>query len=302
MSAAAGSGQGGPSVDLSEIITHVARSEMATDEVTIAFLDAGETLLHRYFLGTAPEPGAAESLYSRILLWVSRPAVSKEAQRRADAAGRKATESAFRHRWHEQMHYVRDLLAYVMRDQAWREHVADSIAASQEILDNRPLDEAIEQIAYQAPWRSRSESTYRIQTVFQTIAPTDEQTARMMREIYALSVQSWTNFYRDAFDSFGLRLRPDVTFEDFANALNIAADGVMLRMLVGKNPAIVDDANQRSILGLIAMALVAACTDLGDGMPLRDAIRQVGQLGAQQDHATETSDAAPANPQAHDSI
>jgi hypothetical protein len=136
--------------------------------------------------------------------------------------------------------------------------------------------------------------------VLQTIAPTDEQTARMMREIYAVSVESWTSFYRHAFDSFGLRLRPDVTFEDFATALNIAADGLMLRLLVGKDPAIVDDANQRSILGLIAMALVAACTDLGDGMTLRDAIRLVGQLGAQQDHATETSDAVRANPQAHD--
>jgi hypothetical protein len=134
--------------------------------------------------------------------------------------------------------------------------------------------------------------------VFQTIAPTDEQTARMMREIYALAVGSWTSFYRDAFDSFGLRLRPDVTFEDLANALNVAADGVTLRMLIGKDPAIVDDTNQRSILGLIAMALVAACADLGDGMPLRDAIRLVGQLRTRPDDAAATIDALPTNPQA----
>lgn len=198
------------------------------------------------------------------------------------------------------MHYVRDLLAYVMRDQAWREHVTEAVAASRQILDDRPLDEAIEQIAYQELRTSRSESTYRIQTVFQTIAPTDEQTAQMMREIYALAVGSWTSFYRDAFDSFGLRLRPDVTFEDFANALNVAADGVMLRMLVGENPSIVDDANQRSILGLIAMALVAACADLGDGMPLRDAIRLVGRLGARRDRATDASATVPAKRQTDD--
>lgn len=95
MSTTGQSAHDGPSFDLRRIITHVARAEMATDEVTIAFLDAGESLLRRYFLSAAPDAEAAEALYARILPWVSRPAVSKEARRRSDAWGEKPRRAPF---------------------------------------------------------------------------------------------------------------------------------------------------------------------------------------------------------------
>src|SRR3979409_811172 len=45
-------------------------------------------------------------------------------------------------------------------------------------------------------------------------------------------VEAWKNFYADAFGRLGLRLRPDVSWDDLAHALHAAGEGGVFRALL----------------------------------------------------------------------
>jgi hypothetical protein len=276
----------GEKPDLCGIVTHIRKPELANDEVTRLFLDTGEALLLRYFTADNDDRTVAEALYERMLQWVSRPAVSQLASKSSSPIAGRATQSAFRHRWPEQMHFLRDLIAYVMREEQWHAHLSESTERSYADLSALPLDEAVERIAYREARSQIDRRTYRIQTVFQTVAPKDPEMAASVRDIYALSIGAWTRFYRNALEELGLSLRPDVSVEDLANALNVAADGLSIRLLVGDDPSVIDHDRQRSILGLIAIALVVACIDAGDGTPLRKLLRNFDPRHRPDDEAS----------------
>jgi len=70
----------------------------------------------------------------------------------------------------------------------------------------------------------------------------------------------WLEVYNGLLDHFKVELRPGVTVDDIAHVLTASAEGLGLRRLVQfDHRGILDATRRRSLLGLNAFALFAAC-------------------------------------------
>ncbi|MBX9397916.1 hypothetical protein K4749_31085 [Streptomyces sp. TRM72054] len=259
--------------DLSQVVQRVSAPEYVNDPTTHLFLAAGEKILTEQLVGTTEKRPNVEKVYASMLQWISRPQVAKRAGK-LNHADLRPTEHAFRKRWREQMHYVRDLLAYVMRDDVWRQHSANATAASADLFKSMPFDEAIEAITYREISEVLVNPSFSLQATFQAMAQYDSEISAELRKSYAFMLEAWSEFYEQVVESLGVRLRPGVDMQMMANALNVAADGTMFRLLAGRDDSLMNEENRTTVLGFIAKALVVACfTDEDDPASLDDVVR-----------------------------
>jgi hypothetical protein len=223
-----------------------------------------------------------------VLACVSRRQVVDEAEGswtgQGGTAG-KPTESAFRHRWNTQAGFLRDLAISSLRSRLTspgQSGKAASLLFGNE-TDAGPgaFDEKVDQIAYDEVLNLKNDKAFRQQMIFQAILAHDDQVANALRRIDNAHVEAWKKFYADAFGRLGLRLRPDVSFDDLAHALNAAGEGVVFRALLPETKQVplsarpLDHRKPTSLLAKIAMAIIVAFTDPGDGEPLRHAVRRL---------------------------
>jgi hypothetical protein len=145
-----------------------------------------------------------------------------------------------------------------------------------------PLDEKVDHIAYDEVLNLHNDRAFRLQMVFQAILAHDSHVAGALRRIDETNVQAWKAFCQDALDRLGLKLRPDIDMDDLAYALQATGEGVVFRSLLPTGPdappsAHALDHQHRTSrpLALIAMAILIAFTDPGDGKPLRQAVREL---------------------------
>ncbi len=285
----------GLSEDLSNLLSEVWHADvLANDPCTREFLQAGERLLHDILARDANEPqDGTRAPFDELLACVSRREVVDQATRTwavLGSAGSKPTESAFRYRWKTQTGYLRDLTIYSLRsrlaspDQTRK--AAEILFGSDKDAGRWTFDESIDQIAYSEVLDLKNDKAFRLQMIFQAILAHDDQVANALRRVDNTNVDAWKKFYEDAFGRLGLRLRPDVSWDDLAHALHAAGEGVVFRALLPATNQIpssaqpLDHGKPTSLLAKIAMAIIIAFTDPGDGEPLRDAVRRLAQASS----------------------
>jgi hypothetical protein len=279
---------------LDDLLSEVWHADtLANNPRTREFLDAGEELLHS---GLARDPGEATSdaergkfraPFDELLAWVSRRRVVAQAAQAAHAGQKRdengvPSESAYRYRWRTQSGYLRDLVIYALRHRMASPE--ETQKAADALFSTAPLDAAIAKIAYDEVRSLNEDKAFRLQMVFQATLAHDDHVAPALRRIDRTNVRAWRAFYQQAIDHFGLRLRPDVTVDDLAYALQSAAEGVVFRSLLPQKDncppaALALDHNSQTArpLAMIAMALLVAFTDPGDGKELTEAVRELGQ-------------------------
>ena len=276
--------------DLSDLLSEVRRADvLANDPCTREFLQAGERLLHDILArDTGEVPARARAPFYELLAWVSRHQVVDEAEAswtgQGGTAG-KPTESAFRHRWNTQVGFLRDLAIYSLRSRLTSPgqsgKAASLLFGNDTDAGPGAFDEKVDQIAYDEVLNLKNDKAFRLQMIFQAILAHDDQVANALRRIDNAHVEAWKNFYADAFGRLGLRLRPDVSFDDLAHALHAAGEGVVFRALLPETTQVpasarpLDHHKPTSLLAKIAMAIIVAFTDPGDGEPLRHAVRRL---------------------------
>lgn len=280
-----------PADDLLDLLSEVWDADrQANNPRTREFLDAGQELLHSGFAG---EPGVTPGTrsgrlrapFDELLDWVSRRRVVEEARRAWEEhnhdKGSPPTEAAYRYRWRTQTGYLRDLVVYALRPRMARPEET-SMAADVLFSDHGPLDEKVDRIAYDEVLNLHGDKAFRLQMVFQATLAHDSHVANALRRIDETNVQAWKAFYQDVLDRLGLRLRPDIDMDDLAYALQATGEGVVFRSLLPTGPAAppsahaLDHQHKTSRpLALIAMAILIAFTDPGDGKPLRQAVREL---------------------------
>jgi hypothetical protein len=277
---------------LDDLLSEVWHADtLANNPRTRQFLEAGQELLHGGLARSAGDepgirPGRFKPPFEELLAWVSRRRVVHAAAGRATGDGR-LSESAYRYRWRKQADYLRDLVVYALRPRMARPE--ETAAASRVMAEHGPLDKAIGQIAYDEVRALSEDKAFRLQMVFQAILSDDDRVAGALRRIDKTNVEAWRAFYQQALDGLGLRLRPDVTIDDLAYALQAAGEGVVFRSLLppgsGCPPAALalDHENRTSRpLALIAMALLVAFTDPGDGKSLSAIVCEMASPGGQE--------------------
>jgi hypothetical protein len=231
----------GPAEDLSDLLSEVRHADvLANDPCTREFLQAGERLLHDILARDAEEtPGRARVPFDELLGCVSRRQVVDEAERSWTGQGGKAggpTESAFRYRWNTQAGFLRDLAIYSLRSRLASSgqsgNAASLLFGNEMDTGISAFDEKIDQIAYHEVLNLKNDKAFRLQVIFQAILAHDDQVANALRRVDNAHVEAWKNFYADAFGRLGLRLRPDVSWDDLAHALQAAGEGVVFRALL----------------------------------------------------------------------
>lgn len=275
---------------LDDLLSEVWHADtQANNPRTREFLEAGQELLHS---GLAREPGEPTDTrndrfrapFDELLAWVSRRRVVDRAARRQGQKG-KPSESAYRYRWRTQTGYLRDLVVYALRPRMASPEETEK--AARVLFRSSFLDEAIEKISYDEVSNLNSDKAFRLQMVFQAILSHDDYVANALRRIDATNFEAWKAFYQEALDGLGVTLRPDVGLDDFAYALQAAGEGVVFRSLLPVKSdcppaarAIDHDKETSRPLALIAMALLVAFADPGDGRPLRQVVRELAPPGA----------------------
>lgn len=275
--------------DLLDLLSEVWDADkQANNPRTREFLDAGLELLHGE-LARAHETPSHSGLRTRapfdeLLAFVSRRRVVDKAEQTWAAQhpkqGAKPSESAYRYRWRTQTGYLRDLVVYALRSRmASPEETRKAIQA---LFSDDPLDEVVARIAYDEVSTLTRDQAFRLQMVFQAILAHDNYVANALRSIDQTNVDAWKDFYQSGLDHLGLTLRPDVSLDDFAYALQAAAEGVVFRSLLSMPRslppaahAIDHDSRTSRPLAIIAMALLVAFTDPGDGRELRQVVRDL---------------------------
>jgi hypothetical protein len=276
--------------DLSDLLSEVRHADvLANDPCTREFLQAGERLLHDVLVRDAEDrPGRARVPFDELLACVSRRQVVDEAEGSWTGPGGKAgklTESAFRYRWNTQAGFLRDLAIYSLRSRLTSPgqsgKAASFLFGNDTDAGPGDFDEKVDQIAYDEVLNLKNDKSFRLQMIFQAILAHDDQVANALRRIDDAHVEAWKNFYADAFGRLGLRLRPDVSFDDLAHALHAAGEGVVFRALLPETTQVppsarpLDHHKPTSLLAKIAMAIIVAFTDPGDGEPLRHVVRRL---------------------------
>ena len=276
--------------DLSDLLSEVRHADvLANDPCTREFLQAGERLLHDVLVRDAEDrPGRARVPFDELLACVSRRQVVDEAEGSWTGPGGKAgklTESAFRYRWNTQAGFLRDLAIYSLRSRLTSPgqsgKAASFLFGNDTDAGPGDFDEKVDQIAYDEVLNLKNDKSFRLQMIFQAILAHDDQVANALRRIDNAHVEAWKNFYADTFGRLGLRLRPDVSFDDLAHALHAAGEGVVFRALLPETTQVppsarpLDHHKPTSLLAKIAMAIIVAFTDPGDGEPLRHVVRRL---------------------------
>jgi hypothetical protein len=258
----------------------------ATNPRTREFLEAGQELLHSGLARDpdeqpAPRGGRSRAPFDELLAWVSRRRVVDQARRRhPQGENGEPSESAYRYRWRTQTGYLRDLVVYALRPRMASPEETEK--AARVLFQEESLDKAIDRIAYDEVLSLNKDKAFRLQMVFQAILSDDDRVANALRRIDETNFEAWKTFYKQALDHLGMKLRPDVSLDDFAYALQAAGEGVVFRSLLPVRsdciPAAraIDHKNKTSRpLALIAMSLLVAFADPGDGKCLREAVREL---------------------------
>jgi len=288
-----------PADDLLDLLSEVWDADrQANNPRTREFLDAGQELLHSGFTGApggtpGTTTGRLRAPFDELLDWVSRRRVVDQARRawdkRGHGQGSPPTEAAYRYRWRTQTGYLRDLVVYALRPRMARPEET-SKAADVLLGEHGPLDEKVDRVAYDEVLNLHDDKAFRLQMVFQATLAHDSHVANALRRIDETNVQAWKALYQEVLDRLGLRLRPDVDMDDLAYALQATGEGVVFRSLLPARPdappsALPLDHQHKTSrpLALIAMAILIACTDPGDGKPLRQAVRELA-IPPEHDH------------------
>lgn len=273
---------------LEDLLSEVWHADTQADSPrTREFLEAGVQLLHS---GLASGPGERAEVtgkrsrapFDELLAWVSRRRVVERAARNHREDG-KPSESAYRYRWRTQTGYLRDLVIYALRPRMASPEETRK-AARVLFRSGAPLDLAIDRIAYDEVRNLNADKAFRLQMVFQAILPHDDHVANALRRIDETNFSAWKEFYQEGLDHLGITLRPDVEIDDFAYALQAAGEGVVFRSLLPArsdcHPAALALDEERKTsrpLALIAMALLVAFADPGDGKELREKVRELAK-------------------------
>lgn len=248
------------------------RDELANHPMTRAFLDAGLRIITEQF--TKLESGESDNdEASPFFAWLSQAKVVAEAQR--TAVGSYATSGQFRDRWRYQPYYIADLLAYSLWAQHWSLHVSTARESRIILTESGDFVDAIHRVAYNDLCVLLRQPTYRISLIAAALAERDSTISAAISETYRVLGESWAALYAATLEARGLKLWPDVTLAELTDMLTALAEGVGMRMISEPASSVIDHDTQRSLLGKAALALAAACVDVGDGQRLEDVVRMI---------------------------
>ncbi len=289
-----------PVVRLADLVTRTNRASKASQRAaaqapqTREFLAAGLRVIEKEFASGAYLTRDGDQTAAPFFAWLSRAKVAAEvdvnelpdgakfADADDDGAGRlSALEARMRSLWEPHRNYIADLLTVALALEHWSAPAYMDKTRVAALMTGDLVDAAheiafwdLEQILFQHV------ASFRLQLMATALADRDPELRASLKSTYNTVDEQWGAVYarrwppRDPVPS-GLPLG------DVHQPFTAVAEGLAMRLMVEPDKSsILDRDARRSLLGTVALALVAMCAVReGDGRSLEDAIRD--SFGAQ---------------------
>jgi hypothetical protein len=135
--------------------------------------------------------------------------------------------------------------------------------------------EAVHEASYWSCREQQTNTSSRIWLIASAISDRYPAMRAAMAKVHSEIDATWILVYKAAINRRGLRLRPGITVEDFADIISALSSGIALRTASDPGEHLIDHERHRSLLGTAAIAVLASCIDTGDGRSLEELIGDI---------------------------
>lgn len=259
--------------------TKAGRDRAAEDGATRSYLQAGLRLLVRA-VSAEHDPEDRDPASHPFLSWLSRRAVVDEVSNEtAPELPRRGTVSGMRDRWEPHRDYISDLiLVALIADRSLAKAAGEFLRQNPEVS---PVD-AVHEVAYQDLIAVTDSEGFRVQMLAAALAGREPLAADSLTQMYTGVASSWIDVYDSIRHSWGLNFREGFDTTMLAELLLAMSEGLSLRLMAASETGIIDHERRRSLLGVGALALIAAVVDT-DGVGFEQHIADVLGSGSRGD-------------------
>ena len=263
--------------------SRTARRRLANDKLTRAYLEAGMQLIAEQLKieQTQAEVERTDEEILPFFQWLARQKVLDETDWRDKSV--KPSEGAFRHRWEFQADYIGDLLAYALSVERWTGHTSFAKDSLEILTSNSDFVKVVHEVAYRDICSLVENPAHQITILASVAATRDPQAREIIGETYRFINKAWEQLYEATLSVRGLKLRKGISMREFGDMLAALADGISVRQLADPNVNFIDHERRESLLGKAALAVAAACIDIGDGMTLEEVVNLMANASAGRD-------------------
>lgn len=254
--------------------TPMGRRRLANSPETAAFLAAGMRLLDRHF-----GPGTQQRVNSEFLLLgpLSQRRVADEFHGNPPPFIRDGNGgSMLRDRWEPHSDFIVDLLNFALWRENYRpEHRKQRKANLRRLVRGPDFASAVHEVAHRHTAEGVDLPQVRLSLALMAAAEGDEEVRRIISAVYGDYLGSWKQLYGTVMRVRGLRLREGLTRDDLANVLSAANDGTTLRALGDPGAGVLGHDSDRSLMGLVALAVIYAFLETEEeasGLTLEQAV------------------------------
>jgi hypothetical protein len=262
--------------DLSQVLrnldrrTPFSRARLANDPVTAGYIAAAMRLVRRH-LGPGAErrlldAADGDSVARPLLAFLSQRAVAAEVANNPDPFPKYGNVSTLRSTWSSHSDFIADLLGFGLWSAQYlglRQDGSLGVDAECLIAGDDPV-QAFHNLAYWETSTLVNSPSFRLELIATASIEGDKVMADAMEENLNGGLEPWLELYESFIRARGLRLRPGITIDDFANLLSACSAGVALQALVKPDPDVVDHEKRRSLLGKGGLAIIYGCLERAD--------------------------------------
>ena len=254
-----------PGEDLSKVITRVAlqrrtdtRTRWANDWRTREFANLGLHLLYLHHIRpdtTGNTPLQETSLFGKI----SAAALERHAQEVIKNPADADRLSAQQHRdlWGNDTNYLADLISYLFRPSVFLARVASMRATLLAWVETHSLLEFLTRAAQAELESALADPVGALQTVVMTALAGSMEVSALARQVETQALREWSNLYATVFPLYGLQLPSSYTWDDLAEELTTAGEGILIRARASRKVPLLSNGTPvftRIVLGIFQTA------------------------------------------------
>lgn len=212
-----------------------------------------------------------------MLGFLSQRAVAAEVGRNPPPFHRVGRVSTMRERWRHQSAFIADALRFGLSASHYYSGVREDevTGAIDQIVRGQDAVRGIHHLGSLMMTRLLTSPMFRLGLIAAAQAEGDPVIREAISERHGEARPRWRKWCEDFLRSRDLRIRSGITIDDCISLLSALADGLAMRALADPSTSTLDHDDQRSLLGMGALALISGClqgTGLGDSGSLEQAV------------------------------
>ncbi|WP_181764095.1 hypothetical protein [Streptomyces albidus (ex Kaewkla and Franco 2022)] len=188
------------------------------------------------------------------------------------------TVRTFSSTWARHGDFLADLLSIALYRAHWSLHIAKNPEVVERLKTAEDFAGAVRETALLVQQAAFNSDLHRLHLYAAVYADADPVIRDALRNAYRLAESEWARLYKEVLAARGQRLRPDLSFAQFARMLNCVDLGIAGRAW-GDPDTDFGDTAKESTLGDIVSRLIPGCIDMGDGSDVDSLINDKFRLG-----------------------